>query len=172
MNVITNAINNYRAYRWLIKEQIKKEKEYIKACEEDIKSLMKLEYVPLRIKVYGNHPAIDRNQMAIMRHKMNIEKLKKGDIYFLFELMLKEQKNKQSPLNSLIVELLDVLEEQVEVKQQPKMHKPGSMSIDDFNESCDKGIKTTKEHITRLLEGDVEVYNKLEQAMYRRRYTD
>lgn len=172
MSVVKSEINTYLSAKRLIQAQIWKEEKCIEECTEEINSYMKIDYVRLEIKLGRKNHFINENQMAIIRHKMNIERLKTGDIEFLFELILKEQKAKQSPLNSLIVELLDILEEQVECKQHPEMYKTEAMSMDDFYESCNEGIKKTKNNIERLLEGDLELYNVLERAMYKRKYTD
>lgn len=164
MNKITIAINNYLSSKGLIKEQISKEEKYIEEYAENIKNLMKLDYVRLELKAYGHHSTIENYQDAIICHKKNIEKLKKGDIDFLFELMSKEEKRKQALINSQIMKLIETIEEYVECRHQPEWYKPESMSMDTFIENYNQGIKMLKLYISKLLDGDFELYHSLVQS--------
>ena len=84
--------------RLLIKEQIKKEEEYIKENTKEIEYLMQDEICLLNLKVYGHYDFLDRCFDLITYHQKNIEKLKRGDMKLCLELV-KWEIEKEAELN-------------------------------------------------------------------------
>ena len=164
MNKLTIAINNYLTSKKLIKMQISKEEKYIEEAAKNIKEWMHNDIVRLELKAHGHSPFIDGYQDAITSHKRNIEKLQKGDIEFLFNLISKEEKKKQTLINSQIMRLIETIEEDVKCRQKPERFKPMSMSMDEFIEGGEAIRKKLKNYITRLLDGDFELYQELVQS--------
>ena len=158
------AINNYLSSKELIEMQIKNEEKYIEEATEKIKLLMQNDICLLNLKTYGHYSALDRCYETITIHQENIENMKKGDIKFLFELISKEEKNKQMLINSQIMNLIERIEEIIEYKQQPEWYKPDSMTVDEFIETNNTYQKKLKNYIERLLDGDFELYNELIQS--------
>lgn len=164
MSKIATAINIYLTSKELIKEQIRGEEEHIKENIKKMNSLMKNDICRGHLKSHGHYFTLDSCYNAITYHQTNIDKLKRGDVVFLFELMSKEDKKKQALLNAQIKRLIEDIEEDIRCRQNPKLFKPESMSMDEFVESGNQLNKKLKKYISRLLEGDFELLDELTQS--------
>ena len=120
----------------------------------------------------GHYQYLDTCYKNIGLHQYNILKLEEGDVAFLFKLMSEEIKRQQSHLNYMAIDMIEWIESDTWSIANPERHKPVSISIEEHIENRKKSIKRTKDEILKLMEGDIELYNKLKPSMDKWKYTD